>query len=444
MSRPARVAGRRARRVAGTLLLIALPATAEWLQPDASFREAQFALRLAARDTAGHGNDPARLDSLGSALLRLTRLDEAATVYARALELSSTDAEARAALGKIALFRDRLDDAERLLAADLSADRYALLLRRGRYAEAAELCDAADQVGRADLLRKLAEAPGLVLAAGPERAKIPFVKAVPVPLVRVKVNGTTALMAVDTGASDLLLDASFARRIGVTLLPARFPQLWNGSRVVTQGAIVEKLELGGFRLERVPAGALSLRQWSLELNPYAEQVVGAIGLGVLRRFATTLDFRGQKLELARPEAAETARGEALRVPFEIWGENELTVYGSLAGGRRMAMVVQTGLPDCGVGAPPAVFEEVGVKPGAFSRMAKGAGQWLQGRPWAAVTVPSITVGPVAKDKVRGWSGALQESELWRHGVRRDAVLAGDFFRSWRVTFDWQARELVFE
>lgn len=433
-------------RLVGGALLVALPALAAWLEPDPAYREAQIALRIAVRDTAGHGADPARLDSLGSALLRLAKLGEADTVYRRALELSSLDAEARGALGKIALYRDHLDEAERLLTNDLpaSADRYALHLRRGRWAEAAELCESADQAGRGDLLRKLAEAPSYVVTAGPERARIPFVKAAPVPLVRVRLNGQSALMAIDTGANDLLLDASFARRIKVTSLPASFPQFWNGSRVVTQGALVAKLEIGGYRIERVPAGMLSLRQWTLELNPYSEQVVGAIGLSVLRRFATTLDYRASRLELARPEKAGSIPGEALRVPFEIWGENELTVYGSLAGGRRMAMVVQTGMPDCGVGAPPAVLEEVGIKPGTFSKIAKGAGQWLQGRPWAAVTVPSVTVGPVAKDKVRGWSGALDETELWRHGARRDAVLAGDFLRDWRVTFDWNAHVLVFE
>ena len=59
-------------------------------------------------------------------------------------------------------------------------------------------------------------------------------------------------------------------------------------------------------------------------------------------------------------------------------------------------------------------------------------------------VPAITVGPVAQDKVQGWSGALDSAELWRHGVRRDALLAGDFFRDWRVTIDWQAHELAIE
>jgi len=134
----------------------------------------------------------------------------------------------------------------------------------------------------------------------------------------------------------------------------------------------------------------------------------------------------------------------MRVPFQIWGINELTVFGSLAGGRTMAMVVQTGVPGCGVGAPTEVFDEIGVKPGVVSRLAKGAGSFLQGRSWTRVVVPTVAVGPIVEDKVDGWRGALDSSELWRHGVRRDALLSSEFFHDRRVTFDWGARELAVE
>jgi hypothetical protein len=134
----------------------------------------------------------------------------------------------------------------------------------------------------------------------------------------------------------------------------------------------------------------------------------------------------------------------MAVPFQLWGESELTVFGSLGQGRKMAMVVQTGVPYCGVGAPEEVMQEIGVKPGAVSRLVKGAGQFLHGRAWAAVVVPAVSVGPIAEDKVSGWQGALDSSELWRHGVRRDALLSHDFFRGRRVTFDWPNHRLLFE
>ncbi|TMQ72244.1 MAG: hypothetical protein E6K81_08000 [Candidatus Eisenbacteria bacterium] len=110
----------------------------------------------------------------------------------------------------------------------------------------------------------------------------------------------------------------------------------------------------------------------------------------------------------------------------------------------MALVVQSGVAGCGVAAPSAVLDEVGVKAGRMARLIKGAGSVLQGRPWTAVTVPNVAVGPLLREKVAGWSGALDDSELWRHGVRRDGILSHDFFRDQRVTIDWGRHELVVE
>jgi hypothetical protein len=173
-------------------------------------------------------------------------------------------------------------------------------------------------------------------------------------------------------------------------------------------------------------------------------VDGVIGINLLARFTPTLDYHKCALVLRPAGTAITAGAEALRIPFELWGERELTVYGSLNSGRRMAMVLQTGAPGCGVGAPPEVFEEVGVRPGVIARAMRSAGARLQGNSWTGVQVATVTVGPIVKDKVDGWSGALDSAELWRHGVRRDALLSSDFLRGRRMTIDWEKRELVIE
>jgi hypothetical protein len=75
---------------------------------------------------------------------------------------------------------------------------------------------------------------------------------------------------------------------------------------------------------------------------------------------------------------------------------------------------------------------------------RSAGSRLQANSWAGVQVATVTVGPIVKDKVAGWSGALDSTELWRHGVRRDALLSSDFLRGRRVTIDWEKQELVIE
>ncbi len=435
-----------------TLLVLARPgAGADSMQPDPSLREALLMQRLAARDTIGFAGDVGRLDSLGVALLRIGRFAEARQVLGRVLALAPADDAARAGLGKLALFRDDLAAADSLLVGparagdpDAASDLLAARVRAGRWAEAAELSEAAGQPGRADQLRQMGEQGVYAITAGPEQGEVMFARSWPAPLVSVRLNGQSVLMAVDTGTDDLVLDESIARGTGVAVGPSQHMVFWNGARAAVRNAWVARLEIAGFRIEKLPAGCLSLRKWSLEVNPQSERVAGIIGLGLLRRFTPTLDFARQRLVLRRPGVAFAPAAGAQRVPFELWGENELMVWGSISGGRRLAMVVQTGVPACGLGAPQEVCDEFGLRAGPVARAMKSAGTWIGGRPWIAVTVPAVNVGRVATDKVPGWIGALDSSELWRHGVRRDALLSHAFFRGRRVTIDWSAHELVIE
>lgn len=424
-------------------------ARAEILQPDATYRDAQFALRAALRDTVGQGTNVARLDTLGVAMLRLNRYADAVKIFTRVLELHPGDDAAEAGLGKLALWNDRLAEAESLLAGGIDADPtagvdlLAARIRRGEFTAAAELADSLGATGHAEMLRRLAEGDTYRIS-GRSETSMPFQRAFPLPLVRVKINGQRALMAVETGAGDLLIDDYFARQLKVSMLPASQPVLWNGDRVTVRNAMVQRLDLEGLLIENVPAGVLKLGRWSVEVNPQGEHVVGVIGINLLRHFLPTIDYDKLRLELRPVDAAFRAAADARRIPFEIWGENELTVYGTMNGGRRMAMALDSGIPGCGIAAPPEVFEEVGLKAGVLARAVTGAGSMLRGRPWTGVTVPAVNVGQITKDKVPGWSGGIDSSELWRHGVRRDAALSGAFLRGWRVTIDWARRDLVFE
>jgi hypothetical protein len=326
------------------------PARADWLQPDPSLRDAQLTLRLAIRDTVGRPLTTARLDSLAVAHLRLGNLDEARGLFAQVVALAPTDETAAAALGKIALFRGSPALAESLLAPvagrvdGAAEDLLAARLRLGRWEAAAALAEKAGQSGRAALLRQLAGPEGAWRIQGTGSVQVPWIRCWPVPIVKAKLNGQNVLLAIDTGVADLLLDPSAARRCGVTLMPEQMPVLWNGTRVAARVALVQRLELGRLGIERVPAAATALRRWSLEANPGGERVDGVIGANLLARFTPTLDYHKCALVLQPAGAAITAGAGARRIPFELWGERELTVYGSLNGGRRMAMVLQTGVP----------------------------------------------------------------------------------------------------
>ncbi len=415
-------------------------------QPDASYREAQMLLRTAQRDTVGHGDDPLRLDSLGVAQMRLGLGDAAERTFRRVRSIKPDDGLALASLGKLALFRGRLAEAESLLIAardteGASDDLYALRLRQGEWKAASAMAEAQNDPGRIAQLEWLSEREAFALTG--ERGELPFERPWPVPLVKVKLNGSYVLMALDLGAPTLLLDPVAMRVYGAKPLTGERSVLWNGARVAVKNAGVAKLDLGGITLSDVPAGVLPLTKYSVSVNPQGVRIVGVIGVDVLRRLDVSLDFKRQRVELRRPGTAY-APTNPQRVPFELWGEGEITAYGSVNGGRRMAFLVATGLPDAGFAGPTELFEELGIKPGPISRMVKGAGSFLQGRPWSQVSVGTVSLGTQVSDKLPAWSGAYSSSELWRHGLRRDGMLGPEWFKGRRLTLDWVKQDLVFE
>lgn len=416
-------------------------------EPDAAYRDAQFLLRAAIRDTAGHGDDPARLDSLGQAYFRLARLNDAATVLRRAVAAQPRDHAAFATLGRIALWQGRTAEADSLLAAAGDAegapdDRYDAAIRRGDWKAAAGQAEAMNDAGRRELLQKLADSEPYKLRDGRESGRVLFERAWPVPLVPVKVNGLSVLMAVDPGVPGLIVDPAVMRLQHLLPIAGESSVLWNGTRTGVKHAWVPRFEIAGMAMTDVPADVLPMRRYSLDVNPQGVTIGGIIGLAVLERFGATIDFKTQVLELRRPGVAYAPQGQ--RVTFERWGESELMIYGSVNGGRRMALQLGTGLPGAALGSAESVFDELSLKPSRVGNLIKGAGTFLQGRSWDAVPVPTIALGAVVRDRANGWSGVMSQGELWRYGARRDGLLGAEMFRNRRVTFDWAKQVLVFE
>jgi len=429
----------------GLGLLLPVVVLADWLAPDPSFRDAMMQLRYATRDTAGHPGDLALIDTLATALLRVGRVPEARKLFERVMREKPGDPSASAALGKLAMWADQNARAESLLVAagdveQSRADLYFTRLRLEKWADAATMSEELQDDGRKPMLERLEAGPAMAVRG--EQARLVFDKIWPAPLVKVKLNGATVLMMVDTSTPGLLIDKLAATQNKVAMVEGQRLTQWTGSKVAVRNAIVQKLELGSIAFTNVPASVLSLAKLSLEVNLQSMPISGVIGMEVLRRFDVTFDFRKRTLELLPLGSA--AKLQAQRVPFELWGENELTVWGSINGGRHLALTLATGMPGGGLGAPDVVFEEFGLKSGGVSKAVKGAGTWLQGRPWAQVNVPALSLGPMAYDKVAGWSGAMEPVEMWRHGVRRDGLLGPGIILKRRMTIDWTRRDLVFE
>src|SRR5207342_606839 len=101
-------------------------------------------------------------------------------------------------------------------------------LRRGEWLAASITAAEVNAGGRTELLERMAETSLLDVTAGPDQVTLLWSSSYPAPLVRVKLEGQSVLMALDTGASVLLLDRSAARRVGVPLVGGEWSTFWLG------------------------------------------------------------------------------------------------------------------------------------------------------------------------------------------------------------------------
>jgi hypothetical protein len=384
---------------------------------------------------------------LGRQLLRVGRFNDADKVMRHALVVRPDEKEMLAGLGKIALYRHDLVRAESLLTAAGDAegarrDLYALRLRKGDWKAAAEMAEGVGDDGHLPLLERLQSLEAYEVQPGTEKVSIGFERAYPVPLIRVKLNGQQVTAAIDPGSPYVLVDKSASNLQGLEKLPGERSVLWLGTRVAASNAIAQKLDLGGIVIANVPVAVTSLHRYSLDVNPQGRDIAVVIGFPLLEKLGVAIDFKRQRLELSR--TAPVAPSTAPRVAFERWTENQPVVWGTVGGGRRLAMMFGTGLPAAGFGAPVEVFDELGLRSGGMSNLVSGVGVALQGRPWKRCGVPTLTVGSVVGERVNGWIGAMDSGEAWREGVRLDALLGPDWFRGRRITFDWAKHEVAFQ
>src|SRR5512145_1147291 len=209
-------------------------------------------------------------DSTAERLFIAARFDEARVAFASRYETDSSDYGAALGLGTIALFYNRLDEAERWLARAStlrpSEPRPKLLLaeaysRRDRFADALPLARATNRPLRAQMLEGFTGRMPHRLT-GPDSTRLPFVFTDPLPLMRGFVNGSdTLFLLLDTGGGELTLDSAVASKVGVVLYGVGTGNFAGGQAPVTDGR-VDSVRLGDFTVHDVPIRIINTRQFA--------------------------------------------------------------------------------------------------------------------------------------------------------------------------------------
>lgn len=426
-------------------------------------RKNQDAYDQAARVLAADPTDARAHALLGSALLNSGDFRLSVEEFRTALSFREDDAMAVAGLAMVDFYENRL-------AASLAGLRRAAFIdpnepdylfdlgqvaaRYERYAEAANayeqflrIAPRTDEDRRArirgliDFLRYLGAQTDLVSVGGPDRVELPFELTNNRPIVRVRVNNSKEEMrfVVDTGAGMCVISNKSAEKLG--LKPVARGGLaravgGQGRFEIVYG-FLQTLHLGEARIERVPV-------YIREFYNVQEPVDGYIGLAVLGKFLSVVDYGASKMTLLRDSERErettTPAPGTVELPIRTTSSGFWSGEVNLDGLEKPAnFIVDTGASISVVSA--ALYARAGLerfrRPGRINVYgAAGLAQDIQ-----MLLLPRIVLGSThARQNV--YAAVLDMDPINETaGFEQTGIVGGNILRYYRVTFDF-ARGLV--
>jgi len=394
---------------------------------------------------------------------------EAEKIYS---EIAKTDARSYPAslkLANIALLSNQLDRAidwsHRALVLKPGDTNAKIILAEALYREG-KFADAGGAVGSADVeaaavkqsyaslnVAKLKSFAGQIpyeLHGPGQITRLKFVKAEPLPLLKVRVNGgREAIFFLDTGGSELLLDTQFARELGVKTMGS-VPGLFSGGQTALVGnGRVDSVTLGDWTLKNVPVGMLPLRSMSGAFG--VPQVDGCVGTGILYQFLATIDYPAGELVLRRKTPADlkafdaqsqaSPRRKRAVMPMWMAGDHFMVTWGQVQAIPSSLFFVDSGLAGAGVKLAESAIKAAGIT------LERGKAEAGLGGGGHLITIPysvtSFSLGEVTEKNVSGiYDGPFPWENAW--GFHVDGMAGNDFLKAHALTLDFVGMRLILQ
>ena len=403
---------------------------------------------------------------LGAALLGGGDFRLSVEEFRTALSLKDDDPIAVAGLALVDFYENRL-------AASLAGFRRASFLdpnepdypfhlgqvaaRSERYAEAANayeqflrVAPRTDEERRArirglvDFLRYLGKQGSLMDVSGASRVAIPFELVNNRPVIGVRINNSREVFrfVIDSGAGMSVISTETARRLGLRPVARGGQARAVGGRFDIVYGFLNTVHLGEARADRVPV-------YVREFFSGQETVDGYVGLTLLSKFLTTVDYGAKTMTMVRDAtlapldpASQPQSAKLFELPIRTTASGFWSGEVRLPGTDRSANFIMD------TGATTSVVSEALAEREGMERFfenvrlrvygAAGVTEGVQ-----ALTLPSLAIGPHQRRNVRAVVldlSAINETA----GFEQAGIVGGNVLRNFRVTFDFRRWAIRFE
>ena len=421
-------------------------------------RKNQEAFDHAARVVARQPDSARAHALLGAALLSSGDFRLSVEEFRTALSFKDDEAIAVAGLALVDFYENRLPQSlaglRRAAFIDPSEPDYIYNLgqvaaRSERFAEAANAYEQFLRVapktdsdrrarirGLIEFLRYLGTQSGLLDISAPGEATLPFELVNNRPVIKVRVNGAREPLrfVVDTGAGMCVLSTNAAERAGLRpVARGGLARAVGGSgRFEIVYGFLQSLQVGEVKVERVP---VYIRQFYNE----QEGVDGYIGLSVLGKFLTVVDYGTLRMTLLRDEEARRATAQAaaagaVEVPIRTTSSGFWSGEVSFDGLEKPAnFIIDTG-------ASISVVSEALAARAGLERYAQAGRIKVYGAAGLAENIQTILLPRVALGSYT-WPNvyaAVLDMEPINEtaGFEQAGILGGNILVRYRVTFDF--------
>ena len=342
----------------------------------------------------------------------------------RAAFLDSSEPDYIFNLGQVAARNERYKEA---------ADAYETFLRIAPKTDA----DRRARIrGLIDFLRYLGQQGNLLSVGGPDSVKLPFELVNSRPVVNVRVNGSqkTLRFVVDTGAGMCVISDAAAEKMGIKAV-ARGGMAravgGEGKFEIVYG-FLQSLSVGEAKVERVP---VYIRRFYNEQEP----VDGYIGLSVLGKYMTVVDYGGRQMVLLREDEARRAAAlpappNSIEVPIRTTSSGFWCGEVSFEGLEKPTnFIVDTG-------ASITVISKALAARAGFERYAQAGYIKVYGAAGPAENIqtlllPRLGLGTYTWQNIYA---AVLDMEAINEtaGFEQTGIIGGNLLRRYRVTFDF--------
>lgn len=398
---------------------------------------------------------------LGNVLIAEGNLRQARLLVVNALKLDKKEGLAWAGLGLVDFYENRIDVAiENLeMAAYLepreSDFHFALAqvaARAERYEMAAlayekflDVAPTADRDRRERIeglirfLRFLGGRKSLYDIDG-KRTTVPISIVSDRPVIGTQVNGgkETLKFVLDTGSGISVISRKTAERLGIK-------PITKGGMARAIGGTGKFPIVYGF-LNSVTIGDVKIRNVPVYIREFyatSEEVDGYIGLALISKFLTTLDYGEGTFTLAEKSVGDgTPFDEAMFLPLRLTSSGFLSGEVMLEGVENpLNFIVDTGASVSVISSEVAALDEIGRHARDERLRVIGAAGVLDDVRY--FVLPKMSFGENSVESVRAVEldlGIINEAS----GFRQAGILGGNFLKNYRLVFDFKNSKVVFK